>query len=94
MVSARLGDGQWLNVGTRLPPPNSDWAMPGLVSMAVMAVALFVIVILSVRRLTRPMAALAAAAERLGRGEAVPPVPERGPADVRELHPLSVASAL
>ncbi|MGH6916681.1 MAG: ATP-binding protein, partial [Geminicoccaceae bacterium] len=35
-------------------------------------------------RLTRPMAELAAAAERLGRGEAVPPVPERGPADVRE----------
>jgi signal transduction histidine kinase len=43
-----------------------------------------VIVIFMVRRLTRPMAALAAAAERLGRGEAVPPVPERGPADVRE----------
>jgi signal transduction histidine kinase len=31
----------------------------------------------------RPMADLAAAAERLGRGEAVPPVPERGPEDVR-----------
>jgi signal transduction histidine kinase len=50
----------------------------------VMAVALFVIVTFMVRRLTRPMAELAVAAERLGRGEAVPPVPERGPADVRE----------
>jgi HAMP domain/His Kinase A (phospho-acceptor) domain len=84
VISAHLGDGRWLNVGTRLPPPNSDWAMPGLVSMAVMAVALFVIVIFMVRRLTRPMAELAVAAERLGRGEAVPPVPERGPVDVRE----------
>jgi signal transduction histidine kinase len=84
VVSAQLDDGRWLNVGTRLPPPNSDWAMPGLVAMAVMAVALSVIVIFMVRRLTRPMAELAAAAERLGRGEAVPPVLERGPADVRE----------
>jgi signal transduction histidine kinase len=84
VVSARLADGQWLNVGTRLPPPSSDWAMPGLVSMGVMAVALSVIVILMVRRMTRPMAQLAAAAERLGRGEAVPPVPERGPADIKE----------
>jgi signal transduction histidine kinase len=84
VVSAQLDDGRWLNVGTRLPPPNSDWAMPGLVSMGVMAVSLSVIVIFMVRRLTRPMAELAAAAERLGRGEAVPPVPERGPADVRE----------
>jgi signal transduction histidine kinase len=84
VVSARLDDGQWLNVGTRLPPPNSDWAMPGLVSMGVMAVALCLIVIFTVRRLTRPMAQLAGAAERLGRGEAVPPVPERGPADLRE----------
>ena len=84
VVSAQLDDGQWLNVGTRLPPPNSDWAMPALVAMGVMAVALSVIVIFMVRRLTRPMAELAAAAERLGRGETVPPVPERGPADVRE----------
>jgi signal transduction histidine kinase len=84
VISAHLADGQWLNVGTLLPQPNSDWAMPGLVSMGVMAVALFVIVTFMVRRLTRPMAELAVAAERLGRGEAVPPVPERGPADVRE----------
>jgi signal transduction histidine kinase len=43
-----------------------------------------VIVVLMIRRMTRPMADLAAAAERLGRGEAVPPVPERGPEDVRQ----------
>jgi signal transduction histidine kinase len=84
LVSARLDDGQWLNVGTRLPPPASDWALPALVSMAVMAVALSVIVIVMVRRMTRPLAALAGAAERLGRGEAVAPVPERGPIDMRE----------
>jgi signal transduction histidine kinase len=47
-------------------------------------VAISVIVVLMIRRMTRPMADLAAAAERLGRGEAVPPVPERGPEDVRQ----------
>jgi signal transduction histidine kinase len=50
----------------------------------VMAVAISLIVALMIRRMTRPMADLAAAAERLGRGEAVPPVPERGPEDVRQ----------
>ena len=84
LISAHLGDGQWLNVGTRLPPTNADWAMPALVSLAAMAVALTIIVVLMVRRLTRPMATLAGAAERLGRGEVVPPLPERGPVDVRE----------
>ena len=49
-----------------------------------MAVAISVIVALMIRRMTRPMANLAAAAERLGRGETVPPVPERGPEDVRQ----------
>ena len=39
--------------------------------------------VLAVRRVTRPMTRLAAAADALGRGEASPPLPEAGPADVR-----------
>jgi signal transduction histidine kinase len=40
-------------------------------------------VILSTRRITRAVTALAAAADRLGRGEAVPPLAEEGPDEVR-----------
>jgi signal transduction histidine kinase len=49
-----------------------------------MAALLSLIVIVMVRRITRPMAALAAAAERLGRGQVVPALAENGPLDIRQ----------
>ncbi len=52
--------------------------------MGVTAVALVLLVVLLVRRTTRPLADLAVAAERLGRGEDVQPVPLDGPLDVRQ----------
>jgi signal transduction histidine kinase len=84
LISARLDDGRWLNAGMNVPTPSPRWALPSLLSMAVMAVALSLIVILMVRRITRPMAQLAAAAESLGRGETVHPLVEQGPLDVRQ----------
>jgi His Kinase A (phospho-acceptor) domain/HAMP domain len=84
LVSARLANGAWLNAGMGVPPPSPRWALPSLLSMAVMAVSLSLIVIVMVRRITRPMAALATAAESLGRGETVPRLAERGPLDVRQ----------
>ncbi len=83
-ASVQLADGRWLNVETRFPRVSAAAAVPSLISTGVMAVAISVIVVLMIRRLTRPMADLALAAERLGRGETVPPVPERGPEDVRQ----------
>jgi signal transduction histidine kinase len=67
-----------------VPTPSPRWALPSLLSMGVMAAALSLIVIVMVRRITRPMARLAVAAEGLGRGETVPPLAERGPLDVRK----------
>jgi signal transduction histidine kinase len=84
IASVQLTDGRWLNVETRFPRASVAAAVPSLIGTGVMAVAISVIVALMIRRMTRPMADLAAAAERLGRGEAVPPVPERGPEDVRQ----------
>ena len=84
VISTRLNDGRWLNAGLAVPDPPPRWALPSLLALAVMAVALSLIVIVMVRRITRPMAALAAAAERLGRGEAVPALAENGPLDVRQ----------
>jgi signal transduction histidine kinase len=84
LISAHLEDGRWLNVGLSVPEPSPRWALPSLLSMGVMAVALSLIVMFMVRRITRPMAQLAAAAEGLGRGEAVTPLLEQGPLDVRQ----------
>jgi signal transduction histidine kinase len=84
LISTQLDDGTWLNVGMSVPSPSPRWALPSLLSMGVMAVALSLIVILTVRRITRPMAQLAAAAESVGRGETVAPLAEQGPLDVRQ----------
>jgi signal transduction histidine kinase len=84
LISAQLDDGTWLNVVMSVPTPSPRWALPSLLSMGVMAVALSLIVILMVRRITRPMAQLAAAAESVGRGETVAPLAEQGPLDVRQ----------
>jgi signal transduction histidine kinase len=82
-IAVQLADGRWLNAATLLPRPTATWAWYTITLMAIMAAAVCAIVILSVRRITRPMRALAAAAERLGRGEDVPPLDETGPADIR-----------
>lgn len=82
-IAVQLADGRWLNAATLLPRPTAAWAWYTITLMAIMATAVCAIVILSVRRITRPMRALAAAADRLGRGEDVPPLDEAGPTDIR-----------
>ena len=83
LIAVRLGDGNWLNARTLLPPMAPGWAMASLVAMLVTALALVALIVLLVRRVTRPLASLAEAAERAGRGEAFTPLPEEGPSDVK-----------
>jgi signal transduction histidine kinase len=80
-----LKDGLWL---------NGVYAKPGAVtgppwyyylSLAITAVLLSLVSILLVRRLARPLQRLTDSAERLGRGEEVPPLPEEGADDVRRM---------
>jgi len=54
-----------------------------VVSVAVTAVVLSVFGIIVARGIARPMRRLAVAAEALGRGESVAPLPEAGPDDIR-----------
>jgi signal transduction histidine kinase len=81
-VSVRLSGGGWLNAETILPPPPL-LAWSALWSTLLIAGAVSAAVVWSVRRVTRPMRALADAADRFGRGEAAPPLPEDGPEEVR-----------
>ncbi|MEK0083724.1 ATP-binding protein [Benzoatithermus flavus] len=82
VAAVQLGDGRWLNAETSFPTPPA-WGLPNLVSLVLTAVLVGVAVVLAVRRLARPLARLAVAADALGRGEALPPLPEVGPADIR-----------
>jgi HAMP domain-containing protein len=82
VVAVRLAGGDWLNVQTQ-PQPAPGWTFPTLATLGLTAGFVGLGVVLAVRRATRPMTKLAAAADALSRGNAMPPLPEVGPADVR-----------
>jgi hypothetical protein len=82
LVSLRLPDGEWLNLSFDLPPPRPWHSQTFLVAFVLMTVAAVLLILWATRRLTRPVRALAAAAERLGRDVNAPPLPEDGPREV------------
>jgi signal transduction histidine kinase len=83
-VAVRLADGRWLNAVSAARPPERFWQWPTLLSIGLTALILSALMIFMVRRITRPLAQLSSAAERFGRGEAVPLLAEDGPLDIQE----------
>jgi signal transduction histidine kinase len=81
-LQAHLENGAWLNAFL-VKPISSPWSAQYYASIGIMALALSFVAVVMARRIARPMQQLAQAAERLGRGEDIEPVPECGPADVR-----------
>lgn len=82
-ISISLEDGKWLNASSEVRTPAIGWSFPWLMSLAASAAITLIVVALLVRRITGPMRALAASAEKLGRGEAVEPIPVGGPSEIR-----------
>jgi len=84
LISARLHDGRWLNVGMGITPSLGRWALPTLISMVFTGGSICLIVVLMVQRLTRPLQQLTEVAEQVGRGESITPLSEEGPIDIRQ----------
>lgn len=85
-VSIALADGQWLNVGTRFERPPLQWPWVSILSFGVTAAIILVSVCwFLLTRLTGPLLRISRAADRLGRGENVSPLPLIGPGEMREL---------
>uniref|UniRef100_UPI001F48E64A ATP-binding protein n=1 Tax=Falsiroseomonas oryziterrae TaxID=2911368 RepID=UPI001F48E64A len=82
LVSLRLPDTGWLNLRIEMPPPRPWHSETFLIAFVLMTLAAAGLTLWAVRRLTRPVRDLAAAAERLGRDVNAPPLPENGPAEV------------
>ena len=82
-LAVQLGDGQWLNAVFAKPALVPASTYRAYISLGITALALSFIALLTARRIARPMRDLAEAAERVGRGEAVAPLPESGPEDIR-----------
>ena len=81
-ASLRLPDGMWLNMQVRLPAPRPWHSETFLMAFAVMTFTAASLTLWAVRRLIRPVRALADAADRLGRDVNAAPLPDRGPAEL------------
>ncbi len=81
-VQARLRDGAVLTFRQSLPEAPRDWPLRMLGLLAVLAAVVALLSGWAVRRLTRPLAALADAADGLARDLDQPPLPEQGPQEV------------
>lgn len=84
-VIAPLGDGTWLNAAHYKPVPATLWRTHLPLSLSLAAFLVSMVGVLTVRRIARPLRDLTRAADTLGRGEPVPPLPERGPRDLRRM---------
>ena len=83
-ASVALADGRWLNVAVGPPPGAPAWG-PAFVAVFVLsALGIAAVAVVTGRRIAKPMRGLAAAAGRLGRGEAVEDLCEAGPVETRE----------
>jgi signal transduction histidine kinase len=85
LASVPFADGGWLNAQTQIRAEPVPFPWPTLISAVVMIIAILVIIGVTVRRATRPLAALADTAETFGRGGPSRPLPEAGPSEVRRL---------
>ena len=83
-ASVALTDGRWLNVAVGPPPGAPAWGPAFVAVFLLSALCIAAVVVFTARRMAKPMRALAAAAGRLGRGEAVDDLPEVGTVETRE----------
>jgi len=82
VIGMQLPDGDWLNLTMAVERPR-PWHSPAFLwAFVLMTVAAALLTLWAVRRLTRPVGVLAAAAEALGRDVNAPPLPEDGPLEV------------
>jgi signal transduction histidine kinase len=84
IAQVRLPDGALVTFDSRLPRETVTWPYRLLVSIAVLLIAVVAVSLVAVRWATRPLNALADAAGELGKNINRPPLPEKGPEEVRK----------
>ncbi len=81
-VSLQRPDGLWLNAVLLSPTNLPSWIGPLLVALGLFTLSVSVVVLI-VRHVTAPLAALTVAADQIGRGGKADAIAEQGPEDVR-----------
>ena len=78
------GPSRWLNATMPLPPERPDRVSPLLLLVGLSLLSVLAVALMFVRRLVRPLRALASAARMAGRGDRTVRVEERGARELRE----------
>ncbi len=81
-MAVELASGVWLNVATS-PPAAAPFTWPLVIAGGSAAILVALAAIWAAGRLARPLAGLAVAAERFGRGDDSATAPEEGPTDIK-----------
>jgi signal transduction histidine kinase len=82
LAQVRLRDGTLVTFDSRQPAQNEGWPYRLLLSLAVLLFAVVAVSLVAVRWATRPLKALADAADELGQNINRPPMEESGPLEV------------
>jgi len=83
-TSIMLKQDHWLNMTVYGRVSFPSWAFLTLTSLLVMSFIATLIVVFSIKRITRPLKELTSKAQLLGVGEDVEPITERGPEDIKD----------
>ena len=82
-LAVRLANGAWLNTAFAKPAQDGFWTSQSTVVLGLSALLLSIIAVFAARGIAQPLRRLAVAAEALGRGQEIVPLPETGPDDIR-----------
>nr|WP_321241271.1 ATP-binding protein [uncultured Tolumonas sp.] len=82
--SVELLDGRWLNFSSLADREPPTWSLSALLSLLLVALLIGAVLVVLLRRITRPLKLLVQQAEQFGRGAAIPPLSESGPLEVAE----------
>jgi signal transduction histidine kinase len=82
IAQVRLRDGMLVTFDSRQPTETTSWPYRLLLSLVILLVAVIGVSLIAVRWATRPLNALADAAEELGKNINRPPLEEKGPLEV------------
>ena len=83
-ISVQMSNDFWLNLRASAPKPPRLAIGHILLFMGLSMLLVIVVLMIMMRRITQPLKRLTNSAQRLGIGEQVEPLPERGPKDLRE----------
>lgn len=83
-LDLQLSDGEWLHVRGSAPEEIFASPLPPLLNLGIMLSTVFLLIWFAARSALRPLTYLARAARELGNDLNRPPLPDTGPAEVRE----------